>query len=199
MKNLITKKAIKLTAVLSGIHLLILILASCMDETSIENPFGQCPAARDANATEVKAQYFPYKNSRYSVESDTIPSREFAIVLELTPELLSENQVGKFPGQAFALSCAPSYNFRNISNIAVILTSTFAGIQNGTDISYLLELPDKTRLSEFRDFQNSSNYFLLKLNKEPNNFERLKTKTILFLRNGTQLTFDSTSPAIQTR
>lgn len=187
-----------MTAVISAIHLLVLVLASCMDETSIENPFGQCPAARDANATGVKAQFFPYKNSRYSIESDTVPSSEFAIVLELTPELLSENLVGKFPGQAFALSCAPAYNFRNISNIAVILTASFAGIQNGTDISYLLELPDKTRLSEFRDFQNTSNYFLLKLNKEPKNFERLKTKTILFLRNGTQLTFDSTSPAIKT-
>lgn len=199
MKKLFTKKAIKLTAAISAVYLLVLILASCMDETSIEDSFGVCSDAREANAVDIKAQFFPYKNSRYSIESDTVLISEFAMVLEVTPELLSESQVGKFPGQAFALSCSPLYEFRNISNIAVILTAPFAGIQNGTDISYLLELPIKKRLSEFRDFQNTSNYFLLKLNKTPNNFERLKTKTILFLRNGSQRTFDSTSPAIQTR
>lgn len=188
-----------MTLVISLIHLLFLVLVSCLDETSIENPFGECPASRAANATGIKTQFFPYKNSRYSIETDTVLMSEFAVVLELTPELLSENQVGKFPGQAFALSCAPVYEFKNISNISVILTAPFAGIQNGTDISYLLELSDKTRLSEFRDFQNTSNFFLLKLNKEPANFQRLKTKTIIFLRNGSQLTFDSTSPAIQTR
>lgn len=188
-----------MTLAISAVHLFLLVMASCMDETSIENPFGECPSPGNANAKEIKTQFLPYKNSRYSIETDTVLRSEFAVVLELTPELLSENQVGKFPGQAFALSCAPSYNFKNISNISVILTAPFAGIQNGTDISYLLELPDKTRLSEFRDFQNTSNFFLLKLNKEPSNFERLKTKTILFLRNGTQITFESNSPAIQTR
>ncbi len=199
MKNLFPGKAIKLTLAVVGGYLFLMVIASCMDETSVENPFGACPAPRAANAIGLKNQYFPYENSRYSIETDTVMFEEFAIVLELTPELLSENQIGKFPGQAFALSCAPAYTFRNISNIAVILTAPFAGIQNGSDISYILELPDKTRLSEFRDFQNTSNFFLLKLNKEPSNFERLKTRTFLFLRTGTQITFDSTSPVIQTR
>ncbi len=188
-----------MTLVVSLVHLLLLVLVSCLDETSIENPFGECPAPRSANAIGLKNQFFPYKNSSYSIETDTVLYKEFAIVLELTPELLSDNQVGKFPGQAFALSCAPAYDFRNISNIAIILTAPFAGLQNGTDISYLLELPDNTKLSELRDFQNTSNFFLLTLKKEPANFERLKTKTILFLRNGTQITFDSISPAIETR
>lgn len=188
-----------MTLVISLIHLLLLVLASCLEETSIENPFGECPAPRDANALGIKTQFLPYENSRYSIETDTVLFKEFAIVLELTPELLSENMVGEFPGQAFALSCAPAYNFKNISNISIILTAPFGGLQNGTDISYLLELPDKTRLSELRDFQNTTNFFLLTLKKEPANFERLKTKTILFLRNGSQITFDSTSPAIQIR
>jgi hypothetical protein len=199
MKNLFTKKVLKMTLVISLIHLLLLILVSCLDEATIQDPFGECPPPRPANAIGLKIQFFPYENLRYSLETDTVLYVKFGIVLELTPELISENQVGKFPGRAFALSCAPWYNFRNISNIAIILTAPFAGIQNGTDISYLLELPDKTKLSELRDFQNTSNFFSLTLNKEPANFERLKTKTILFLRNGTQLTFDSTSPAIQTR
>ena len=188
-----------MTLVISLIHLLLLVLASCLDETSIENPFGECPVPQQANALDIKTHYFPYENLRYSIETDTVLYEKFGIVLELIPELMTENQVGKFPGQAFALSCAPSYNFRNISNIAIILTAPFGGLQNGTDISYLLELPDKTRLSELRDFQNTSNFFSLTLKKEPANFERLKTKTILFLRNGTQITFDSSSPAIQIR
>jgi len=199
MKNLITKGALKMTLVISLIHLLLLVLVSCLDETSLEDPFGECPPPRAANAIGLKNQFFPYKNSRYSIQADTVLWEKFGLVLELTPELLSDNHIGKFPGQAFALSCAPSYNFRNISNIAIILTAPFAGLQNGTDISYLLELPDKTKLSELRDFQNTSNFFLFTLKKEPANFERLKTKTILFLRNGTQITLESTSPAIQTR
>ncbi len=188
-----------MTLVISLIHLLLLVLASCLDETSIENPFGECPPFRAANVTGLKNQYFPYENSRYSLETGTVLFKEFAIVVELTSELLSDNHIGKFPGQAYALSCAPAYNFKNISNISIILTAQFAGLQNGTDISYLLELPDKTRLSELRDFQNTSNFFLFTLKKEPANFERLKTKTILFLRNGTQITLDSASPAIQLR
>ena len=188
-----------MTLVISLIHLILLVLVSCLDETTLEDPFGECPQPRSANVIGLKNQYLPYENSRYSIETDTVLFEEFAIVIELTPELMSENQVGKFPGQAFALTCAPSYDFRNISNIAVILTAPFAELQNGTDISYLLELPDETLLSELRDFQNTSNFFLFNLNKEPENFQRLKTKTIIFLRNGTQITFDSTSPAIQIR
>lgn len=63
--------------------------------------------------------------------------KEFAIVL--TPELLSENLGGKFPGQAYALSCAPAYKFKNISNISIILIAPFTGLQNGTDFSYFIE------------------------------------------------------------
>lgn len=188
-----------MTLVISFLHLVLLVMFSCLDQTTVEDPFGECPTPRAANAIGLKIQYFPYENSRYSLETDTVLFKKFGIVLELTPELVSDNQLGKFPGQAFALSCAPTYNFRNISNIAIILTSPFAGLQNGTDISYLLELPDKTKLSELRDFQNSSNYFLFTLKKEPANFERLKTKTILFLKNGTQITIESTSPSIKTR
>lgn len=199
MKNLFTKRVLKMTLVISLVHLLLLVLVSCLEETTLEDPFGECPGPRTANVIGLKNHYFPYENSRYSLETDTVLYENFGIVLELTPELLSENQIGKYPGQAFALSCAPSYEFRSISNIAIILTSPFAGLQNGTDISYLLELPDKTKLSELRDFQDTSNFFLLKLNKEPSNYERLKSKTIIFLRNGTQIIFDSTSPAIQTR
>lgn len=82
-----------MTLVISLIHLLLLVLASCLDETSIENPFGECPAPRDANALGIKTQFLPFENSRYSIETDTVLLKEFAIVLELTPELLSENLV----------------------------------------------------------------------------------------------------------
>ena len=87
-----------MTLIVSGAHLLLLVLVSCLDEATIQDPFGECPPPRSANAIGMKNQFFPYENSRYSLETDTVLYEKFGIVLELTPELLSENQAGDFSG-----------------------------------------------------------------------------------------------------
>jgi hypothetical protein len=74
----------------------------------------------------------------------------------------------------------------------------FAGLPTGTDISYLLITPDGEKISELRDFQNVSVYFGTKLNITPSNYSQLKTRTFLFLKNGTQKVVDSTSPFLKT-
>lgn len=69
-----------MTLVISLIHLVLLVLVSSLDETTLEDPFGECPKSRSANVIGLKNQYFPYENSRYSIETDTVLLEDFAIV-----------------------------------------------------------------------------------------------------------------------
>ncbi len=68
MKNLLAKRVLKMTLVISLLHLLVLVLVSCLDETSIEDPFGECATQRAANTIGLKIQYFPYEKARYSIK-----------------------------------------------------------------------------------------------------------------------------------
>lgn len=184
------------TAGLGFIYLSLLVLASCIEDPGFNEG---CPAPKEADAVSIKSVFFsPYKNQRYATAADTVLFSEFGFNFELEIQELEAFDFRSLPGQAFALSCLQTYNLRNISNITVILSAPFAGLPVGTDISYLLVTPDGEKISELRDFRNVSVYFGSKLNITPSNYSQLKTRTFLFLRNGTQKVVDSTSPFLKT-
>lgn len=179
-------------------YLLILMTSACIDGEDNEY-LDRCPGAKKADALGIKEVFFsPYLNNRYSTATDTVRLSQFGFNFELDIQLKENPNSGALPGQAFALSCIQTFTIRNISNISVILTAPFAGFPIGTDISYLLVTTDGKRLSELREFENISVYFGTSLKTTPTNFSQLKTRTFLFLRNGTQTFIDSTSPLIKT-
>lgn len=190
-------KKVSLTLGLCFVYLLILISSACIDWE--DNQYlDRCPRAKDADALGIKDVFFsPYLNNRYSVATDTVRLSQFGFNFELDIQIKENPDSGALPGQAFALSCIQTFTIRNISNISVVLTAPFAGLPIGTDISYLLFTADGKRLSELRDFESVSVYFGTSLKTTPSNFSQLKTRTFLFLRNGTQTFIDSTSPFIK--
>ncbi|WP_075351405.1 hypothetical protein [Algoriphagus marinus] len=174
----------------------LMIIGSCIENVD-SDPFGRCPSAYKGLAKDIKVLYGPYKDNRYSTENDQVPFDDFTFNLELDIEKSNEANLGSsFPGKAYALSCLEAFNVGNISNIAIILAAPYEGIQSGTDISYLFFVNEKERLSEFRDFSKISRYISLKLEKAPAKNTQLKTKTVLYLRDGTQKIFESTSPTL---
>lgn len=192
------QKSVSLTLSFFIGNLLLLVLFSCLSESALQDPFGECPDARDAKAIDIRVFYSPYENTTYAVETDTVSFEDFAFNFELTPEFMSYSEKGAFPGRAYALSCIQSFNFSNISNISVILTAPFNDLPIGTDISYLLVLPDGTLLNDLRDFTNITSFFTMNVRVTPANFSQLRTQTILFLRDGTQKAFTSNSPFLET-
>ena len=138
-------------------------------------------------------------NDRYASSSDTVDFEDFFMVLDLEAEVLSEASSTWTFGRAYALSCAPIYNFKNISNIAVTLREPFGSLQAGTDISYLFETIEGTQLSELRDFRGiSSLLFGLYFQESPENYSQLSLRIFLFLRDGSQILVDTTSPTLKT-
>lgn len=194
----INLKKVSLTAVLCIGYLLILMTSACIGSEDTGNPQG-CPRPKEADATGLKQVFYsPYQNNRYSTASDTVLLSQFGFNFELEIQEKENQNSGSLPGQALALSCIQTYTIRNISNIAVVLTEPFAGLPMGTDISYLLITNDKKRISELREFENVSVYFGTNLSITPSNYSQLKTRTFLFLKNGTQTFIDSTSPYLKT-
>jgi hypothetical protein len=179
-------------------YLLILMTSACID--SEDNGFiDGCPRPKEADALGIKEVFFsPYLNNRYSIATDTVPLSQFGFNFELDIQLKENPNSGTLPGQAYALSCIQTFNIQNISSITIVLTAPFAGLPIGTDIAYLLVTPEGKRLSELREFENVSVYFGTSLNSTPANYSQLKTRTFLFLRNGTQIFMDSTSPFLKT-
>jgi len=189
-------KMIKSTLGVFFAYMGLMIIGSCIENID-SDPFSGCPSAFKGFAKDIKVHYGPYQNNRYSTENDLVPFKDFTFNLELEIEKSNEaNLSSSFPGKAYALSCLESFNVDNISNIAIILAAPYEGIQNGTDISYLFFVNEEERLSEFRDFSNISRYLSLKFEKAPSNNTQLKTKTVLYLRDGTQKIFESTSPTL---
>jgi hypothetical protein len=190
------KKGILGTILIYCFYLVFLVLGSCVDQLD-SDPFGSCPGARKANAVDLKVFYSPYSESRFSTESDTVDFKDFSINFELIPELETEGSLGNFPGNAFALSCAVSYNFQNISNMSVTLLAPFNGLSIGTDISYLFQIDQETTLNKLRVFDNHMPIFGAKLNLTPTDYDQLKTRTFLFLKDGSKIVVDSTSPYLK--
>ncbi|MDF2157672.1 hypothetical protein [Algoriphagus sp. CAU 1675] len=192
------KKAHTTMALVFG-YMGLLIFGSCLSETN-PDPYNQCPGPRMADAKGLNVFHAPYTDNHYSTFEDTVLLEDYIFVLEITPEVLKESFLkNSLPGQAYALSCLESYNFRNISNLSVTLTAPFGDLPTGTDISYLFENYNKEMLSKIRDFNNLEPYLGLYFKSVPKeNFSQLKTRTYLFLKNGTQIWVDSTSPHLKT-
>jgi hypothetical protein len=189
-------KVIKSTLIIFFSYMGLMVVGSCIENID-SDPFGGCPSAYKGLAKDIKVLYGPYKDNRYSTENDLVSFQDFTFNLELDIEKSNEANLGfSFPGKAYALSCLEIFNVGNISNIAIILAAPYEGIQRGTDISYLFFVNEKERLSEFRDFSKIFRYISLKLEKAPTNNTQLKTKTVLYLRDGTQQIFESTSPTL---
>lgn len=196
--QMVTFKKVTLTLGLCLGYLFILLTASCIDSEDSGYLDG-CPRPAEADAIGIKQVFYsPYQNQRYATSSDTVSLSDFGFNFELEIQVKENANSGSLPGQAFALSCIQSFNIRNISNVSVILTAPFAGLPIGTDVSYLLVTPDSKRISELREFENVSVYFGSSLAITPVNYSQLKTRTFLFLKNGTQKFIDSTSPYLKT-
>jgi hypothetical protein len=182
-----------------GVAYLILFMTSaCIESEDTRNKEG-CPRPTQADAVGIKQVFFsPYKSQRYATALDTVLLSEFRFNFELEI-LIKENQnASSLPLHTEKFDCIQTFSLRNISNISVILTAPFAGLPIGTDISYLLFTPDKNRISELRNFENVSVFFGTSLELKPPNYSQLKTRTFLFLKNGTQKFVDSTSPFLKT-
>lgn len=190
------KKGVFLTFLLSWAYLMVLVLGSCVDQLD-SDPFGSCPSAKPADAIDLKITYSPYINSRFSSDQDTVSLKDFSMNFEIVPQLSIESYVRNLPGQALALSCIQTYNFKNISNIAVTLLAPFNDLPVGTDISYLLQVNPETTLNKLREFNNQSIYFSANLNIVPSNYEQLRTRTFLFLKDGKNAVIDSNSPFLK--
>lgn len=180
------------------VWLLLFMTGACIDGEDKRNNEG-CPGPTQAEATGIKQVFFsPYKAQRYATASETVLLSEFRFNFELEIWIKENRNSSSLPLHFEKFDCIQTFSLRNISNISVILTASFAGLPIGTDISYLLVTPDGKRLSELREFENVSVYFGTRLNTTPSNFSQLKTRTFLFLRNGTQKFVDSTSPYLKT-
>ncbi|TFV97864.1 hypothetical protein E4S40_04290 [Algoriphagus kandeliae] len=194
---MIQKKTISLFSILIG-YMILMIGQSCVQE-QLPDLYSRCPDPRNAAATDINVKYLPFKNDRFSTSSDIVPKQDFELVIDLEFDLLTENlNKGSGFGSAYALSCIPLYNFQNISNIAITLTKPLGNIQAGSDISYLFENREDIPLSEIRDFRKFEKTFGLKFTGDIENNSQLHTRTYLFLRDGRQIIFDSTSPIIST-
>jgi hypothetical protein len=197
-KRLIARsKNIQATLLLFFSYMTLLVLGACIENVD-SNPFGECSkAGLKSNLKDFEVLYQPYKNEKYSTESDEVNFKDFRFNLNLTIERISQSSsTFNFPGNAYALSCLALYDVRNVSNIAIILAAPYEGIQTGTDISYLFQTQDDIRLSEFRDFSKTSGFISLNLQKAPTSKTQLKTKTIVYFKNGTQKLVESTSPIL---
>jgi len=190
------KKLKALTMVMAG-YFALLLGPSCVEE-QLPDLFARCPDARDANAVDLTVDFAPFMNDRYASSSDTVDFEDFFMVLDLEAEVLSEASSTWTFGRAYALSCAPIYNFKNISNIAVTLREPFGSLQAGTDISYLFETIEGTQLSELRDFRNLIPTFGLYFQESPENYSQLSLRIFLFLRDGSQILVDTTFPTLKT-
>jgi hypothetical protein len=84
-----------------------------------------------------------------------------------------------------------------VSNISVVLLEPFAGLPVGTDISYALIADDGKSLSHLRELEGVTVYFSVSLKVATENYSQLKTRTFLFLKDGTQKVLKSTSPFLK--
>ncbi|WP_297336360.1 hypothetical protein [Algoriphagus sp.] len=192
-------RKIQLTCLISISYLGIMVTAACVQE-QLPDLYAECPDPIKANLIDAKIHHGPYTNNKYALPEDTVALKDYFIVLEWVPEQLTkaDSPIFQLPWHSFALSCLPQYNFKNISNIAVILAAPFNGLPIGSDISYLLETHQKERLAEFRDFDGLDPFLGLYLKTIPENYSQLKTRTFIFLKDGTSIQLESSSPILQT-
>ena len=153
-----------------------------------------------AEAEGIKRVYFgPFQNQKSATAEDTVSVSEFGFNLELSINTDNNEQLDPFFSNTDRINCQGIYSIRNISNFSVILLEPFEGLAAGTDISFLLLTPSGQSIAQLREFDRVSVYIGTRLNFNPKNISRLKTRTFLFLRDGSQVFLDSTSPYLKPR
>lgn len=191
-------KPLKSTLALCFGYLFLMVLVSCVEEP---NPytFGKCPDPVKAIFEDLEVNFTPFIEDRYAVESDTVSTTDFSIVLNFKPvESTAAKLLNSFPGKAYALSCLLVYNFSNISTISITLTEAYGDLQNGSDITYLFEDYAGKKLSDLKDFKAIPAYMGFNFTGVIENYSKLKFRTHVFLKNGTQIVVNSSSPTLKT-
>lgn len=180
-----------------SIQLLSLIFTCVLFHSCIqvdEDPYNRCPSPKPANAIGIKQVFFsPYKNQRYATVSDTVAFSEFGYNFQLDLKLI-ENALQNESSPAYPLVCEETFRIKNISNLAVILTTPFAGLPVGTDISYALITPDGKNISQLKIFDDVIVYFGAKLTLKPTTISQLKSRIFVFFKDGSSAFLDATSP-----
>lgn len=199
MNKILNTKRAKTTMALFGAYLWMMVFVACVDDPDI-NPFGECGGPYKVNATDVSLFYEPYLNDQYATEKDTVKLSEFNIFLKIASEPTADasHSSSSFPGRAYALSCAPSLDFQNINSISMTLLAPYGDKEAGTNISSFVTTHEDIKISDLQDFKRSLGLYKLTVNLLPENKSQLKTRTVLKFKNGTEKTFDSTSPVLLT-
>ena len=173
-------------------------LVGCIEP--IDSSTDICLNVPTAQAVGIKKIYYgPFTNQQAAQPQDTVSLEDFGFNLELdllAADIPSANPIFSNSNQ---VACQGIYTITNISNISVILNESFSGIPAGTDISYLFITPEGQSIAQLRTFDRVSAYIGAKLNFRPANYSQLNTRTFLFLRDGTQVFLDSTSPFLKIR
>lgn len=174
------------------------VVSGCIE--SIDNAADVCLNVPIAQAEGIKRIYFgPFQNQQSATSEDTVSVSDFGFNLELGIVTEENQELDPFFSSAERISCQGIYSIRNISNIAVVLLEPFGEIPTGTDISYLLLTPSGQSIAQLREFDRVSVYIGARLNFHPKNISQLNTRTFLFLRDGTQIFLDSSSPYLKPR
>jgi hypothetical protein len=196
-KLIFGKKNIQTTLLLSFSYMSLFVLGAYIENVDSDT-FSECSnVGLKSNLKDFEVLYKPYKNEKYLTEADEVNFKDFRFNLSLTIEQISQSSSNfNFPENTYALSCAEVYEIRKVSNIAIILAAPYEAIQTGTDISYIFKSQNDIRLLEFRDFSKISGFISLILQRFPASNSQLKTKTIVFFKNGTQKIVESTSPTL---
>ncbi|WP_291777159.1 hypothetical protein [Cecembia sp.] len=181
-------------------RLLLLQLGLCIHQSCDIHPVFEervCPNPIIAELHQVNRLFFsPYQQMRFSTENDTVSLNEFRYNIELDFRPLKHFN-SNFSKEDFLLAgCNPRFDVQNISNIRIFNNNSFLGLPPSTDISYLFELPDGTRLSKFRDFSRLENFISLSLMSPLTKTEQLNSKLIFYFKDGSEWVFDSKSPVL---
>lgn len=184
-----------LTVTLIAIQTSLMVLPSCY--TSPEFEEGNCAIVRRADVIALDQVFFsPFSKGSFASENDTVSIEDFRHNLEIKYEALTSSS-GILPYQSLFADCQPRYFVENISNIQILLRSSFQGLSPGTDISYLFQLSDGTQLSRFREFSIMVQFYSFTFHGQLEEVQRMETSTIIYLKNGSQFKIDAISPFIK--
>lgn len=174
------------------------VVSGCIE--SIDNASDLCLNVPVVEAEGIKRVYFgPFQNQQSASDQDTVVVENFGFNLELDLLIEATDLPDPFFSSTNRIACQGVYTIRNISNIAVVLLEPFADLPAGTDISYLLLTPSGQSIAQLREFNRVSVYIGARLNFNPEKISQLRTRTFLFLRDGTRVFLDSTSPFLKPR
>jgi hypothetical protein len=166
---------------------------SCIKDNQFDS---ECPYPDLAELDSINQIFFsPYLNKKYSTNIDTVAFKDFRFHIEFGFEKIQRNN-----GQTETPRnpvCEPEFDVQDISNISIILTGPYDGIQIGTDVSYLFLLPDGSSINRFREFSRMKQYMTLELREKPTTISQLKTEMVIYLVDGSQIKKSSVSPFIK--